>query len=78
MLDADRVKRANGLLAAEFPALDTGKSKADQRAFADHADMHEIFWVLLRVGQTFLEKAAARLTHVRRIDGDDAFEIRRA
>jgi hypothetical protein len=31
--------------------------------------------VLLGVGQPFLEKSAAWLAHVRRIDGDDAFEI---
>ena len=75
MLDADRVERGNCLRAAEFAALDTREGKADQRAFADHADMHEIFRVLLGVGQAFLEKATARLTHVGRIDGDDAFEI---
>jgi hypothetical protein len=75
MLDANRVERGNRLLAAEFPAQDTGKGKADQRAFADHADMHEIFRVLFGVGQPLLEKAAARLTHVRRIDGDNAFEV---
>jgi hypothetical protein len=34
--------------------------------------------MLLGVGQPLLEKPAARLTHVRRIDGDDAFEIGRA
>ena len=75
MLDADRVERGNGLLAAEFAAQDAGEGKADQRAFADHADMHEIFRVLLGVGQPFLEEAAARLADMRRIDGDDAFEI---
>jgi hypothetical protein len=37
--------------------------------------MHEIFRVLLGVGQPLLEKTATRLTHMRRIDGDDAFEI---
>ena len=78
VLDADRVERGNRLLTAEFPAQDTGEGKADQRAFADNADMHEIVRVLLGVGQPLLEKAAARLTDVRRIDGDDAFEIGRA
>jgi hypothetical protein len=75
MLNADRVERGNGLFTAEFLAQDTGEGKTDQRAFADDANMHEIFRVLLGVGQPFLEKSAARLAHVRRIDGDDAFEI---
>ena len=56
VLDADRVERGNCLLAAEFPAQDTGEGKADQRAFADDADMHEIFRVLLGVGQRFSKK----------------------
>jgi hypothetical protein len=37
--------------------------------------MHEIFRVLLGVGQPFLEETAAGLTHVPRIDGDDPFKI---
>ncbi len=78
MLNADRVERGNGLLAAEFTALDTGEGKPDQRAFADHADMHEIIRVLLGMSEPFLEKTAARLTHVRRIDGDHALKIGRA
>src|SRR5271169_2624439 len=59
MFDADRVERGNRLLAAEFPALDTSEAKTDQSAFADHADMHKIFRVLLGMGEPFLEKAAA-------------------
>jgi hypothetical protein len=75
VLNADRVERGNRLFTAEFPTQDTGEGKTDQRAFADDANMHEIFRVLLGVGQPFLEKSAAWLAHVRRIDGDDAFEI---
>ena len=75
VLDADRVERGDGLLAAEFAALDAGEGKADQRAFADDADVHEVFRVLLGMRQPFLEEAAARLADVRRIDGDDAFEV---
>jgi hypothetical protein len=75
MLNADRVERGNRLFTAEFPTQDTGEGKTDQRAFTDDANMHEIFRVPLGVGQPLLEKTAARFTHVRRIDGDDAFEI---
>jgi hypothetical protein len=78
MLNADRVERGNRLFTAEFPTQDTGEGKTDQRAFADDANMHEIFRVLLGMVQPFLEKTAAWLTHMRRIDGDDSFEIGRA
>ena len=37
--------------------------------------MHEIFRVLLGMGQPFFEETPARLPHVTRIDGDDSFEI---
>src|SRR5450759_1198929 len=56
MLNTDRVERGNGLFTAEFPTQDTGEGKTDQRAFAHNANMHEIFRVLLGVGQPFLEK----------------------
>jgi hypothetical protein len=78
MLNADRVERGDGLLAAEFAAQDTGEGKADQRAFAGNANINEILRVPLGVGQPLLEEAAAWLTDVTRIDGDDAFEIGRA
>jgi hypothetical protein len=78
MLNADRVERGNGLLTAEFPAQDTGEGKANQRAFADNTNMHEIVGVLLGMSQPLLEKAAARLPYVRGIDGDDSFKIGRA
>jgi len=75
VLNTDRVERGDGLLTAEFTAQDTSECKADQRAFADDADMHDIFRVPLGMGQPFLEKAAARLADMRRIDGDDPFKI---
>jgi hypothetical protein len=53
----------------------TGEGKSDQRAIAGNANLHEVFRVLLGVGQPFLEETAARLTDVTRIDGNDPFEI---
>ena len=47
MLDADCVERGASLFAAEFSAQNAGEGKADQRAFADDANMHDIFGVLL-------------------------------
>jgi hypothetical protein len=75
MLNADRVERGNSLLTAEFAMQDTGEGKTNQRAVPDNANMHEIFRVLLGMGQPFLEETAAGLTHVPRIDGDDSFKI---
>jgi hypothetical protein len=73
--NADRVKRGDGLIAAEFTAQDTGEGKANQHATAESAYMHKIFRLPFGMGQPLFEETAARLTDVTRIDGDDLLKI---